>query len=451
MTKVISFFTFKDDEVLRNHRYYCQMMGYEHMWVESKFLGHHYMRIAYKYNVLLEQLKAQPEGGLLMLLDQHSTVMHPLSLDDMMNGMDSMIITGPTEVNKPEMVFTNMIILRNTPAIRQTLFDILMALHGRLAGQDLPEEEFLLQKLNVMPSNTVFGDTFLNITWRITSWTQTKNFIMNFGAPPAFDEHGRIDHNAVHALGHDANLERLLIKNINEHVINGAPLLQRPDYPAISEDAVSHFNPDSKIALVTLYTHHINTYARVSEHNVKRYCDRHHYAYHVYRGIPAELDPAINGTWVKSWLLKNLIANHEWIIWVDADVIFRNPSIKLEPLLEGRDLLFAKDLCAWPINAGIMGFRNTPENIELLARIWERMVNVKDKSTVYSDQGDQHHTIVELYESNLINEQNILSSLTINTPPQFSLGDNLLTHYVGWGEPYRSIYMAAHDEDSLKY
>ena len=452
MTKVISFFERMDEDVLRNHQHYCRLMGYTHEWVESAFLSHEKLRTAYKYNVLLDHLKSSQDNELVLMLDAHGLIMHPLALEQLMVGMDSLIISGPTEVNKPEIVYNNMVIVRNTEAIRQTLFEMLMALHGRLAGQDEQgaEEELLLKKFNVMASNTIFGDVHLNLSWRITTWAQSKIFVVFLGSPASFDDNGHITRNALHQLIHDANLERLLVKQINGHFIEGKPLLETPNYPAISEDAVSHFNPHSKIALVTLYTHHINTYARVSEHNVKRYCDRHGYAYHVYRGIPSELDPALNGTWVKSWLLKKHISDHEWIIWVDADVMFRNQTIKLENILEGRDLLFAKDLCAWPINAGIMGFRNTPENIELVARIWQRMLEVNDKSTVYSDQGDQHHTIKELYESNLINEKNIANCLTINTSPPMSSPDSLLTHYVGWGEPYRSIYMAHHDVESQR-
>lgn len=449
MTTVISFFEHIDEDVLRNHQHYCTLMGYTHKVVECGFLSHERLKTAYKYNALLEQLKSSAAGELVMMLDTHSAVMHPLALEQLMAGMDSLVVSGPTEVNKPEIVFTNMIILRNTDANRQTLFEMLMALHGRLAGQAHPEEEELLKQFNVMASNTVFGDTFINITWRITTWSTSTNFIIYLGAPASFDDQGRIIRDALHQLIHDANLEKVLVQRINGTLIEGKPVLETPNYPAISEDAVSHFNPNSKIALITLYTHHINTYARVSEHNVKRYCDRHGYAYHVYRGIPNALDPAINGTWVKSWLLKQHIADYDWVIWVDADVIFRNQAIPLEPILEHRDRLFAKDLCAWPINAGIMGFRNTPENVELIARIWQRMVEVNDKSTVYSDQGDQHHTIKELYESNLINETNIVSALTINTSPPMSTSQSLLTHYVGWGEPYRSIYMAAHDAESL--
>ena len=443
--KVISLLNRYDEEILRNHQYYARLYGYTHQSVETYMYPHARLKVVYKYNYLLQQLKAMAEGDLVMMIDGHSVVFRPMDVNALMNGRDSMVLNGPSDPEAADIPLTNLLILRNTSAVRATLHEILMALHGVLGAQDHPDEEILLQKFDVLGINSGMSDTYINVDWRINDWYKAQIFVVFLGTIGAWGEDGRVIRQKVRHFTHDLNLERLLVKQVNGHLIDGKPMMQPPSYPAISEDAVSHFNPDAKIALVTLYTHHITTYARVSEHNVKRYCDRHGYAYHVYRAIPAELDPSINGTWVKSWLLKNNIANHEWIIWVDADVLFRNQVQKLEPLLEGRDLLFAKDLCAWPINAGIMGFRNTPENVELIEKIWQRMLEVNDKSTVYCDQGDQFHTINVLGEHGLLNEVSILNCLSINTAPPMSTPDSFLTHYVGWGEPYRSVYMA-HDD-----
>jgi hypothetical protein len=135
------------------------------------------------------------------------------------------------------------------------------------------------------------------------------------------------------------------------------------------------------------------------------------------------------------------------VIWIDADILFTNPSKKLEPLLANRDLLFAKDIGGWELNSGVMAFRNTAENAALLQQIWQCVSQVDDKSSVYSSQGDQFHTIEALRAAGKLNEQSIVDCLAINTPPQFSTGDTLLTHYFGWGEPYRSVYMA--DDDAM--
>ena len=443
--KVISLLDRYDEVVLRNHQYYARLYGYTHQSIETRMYPHAHLKVTYKYNYLLQQLKSMDEGDIVMMIDHHSVVFCPIDVNVLMSGRDSVVVNGPTDVDAADIPMTNFLLVRNTAVIRATLHEILAALHGVLGSQDHPDEEVLLQKFSVLGINTGIGDTYINVDWRINDWFKSKIFVVFLGASNSWTDDGRTMRQKVRHMTHDANLERLLMRQINDHFIEGKPMMQAPNYPAISDDAVSHFNPEAKIALVTLYTHHITTYARVSEHNVKRYCDRHGYAYHVYRAIPEELDPNINGTWVKSWLLKNNIANHDWIIWVDADVLFRNQIQKLEPLLEGRDVLFAKDLCAWPINAGIMGFRNTPANVELIDKIWQRMLEVNDKSTVYSDQGDQFHTINVLGDNGILNEKNIVNCLSINTAPPMSTPATFLTHYVGWGEPYRSVYMA-HDD-----
>ena len=199
---------------------------------------------------------------------------------------------------------------------------------------------------------------------------------------------------------------------------------------------------------MTLYTHHVQTYARVSEHNVRRYCDVHGYAYHVYPEVPHEIERGINGSWVRSWLLQQHLPDHDWVIWVDADVLFFNQSRPIEPLLQGRDLLLAKDVGAWLFNSGVMGFRSTPRNLELLAQIWSRIGEVADKSGVYSSMGDQYYTNEVLSQASLLDECSVLDNLTINTPPLLASEDTLLVHFVSLAEPYRSVYMAAMDAAS---
>lgn len=442
--KIISLLERWDEAVVRNHTHFAQQHQYEHQWAETHHFHHPKLKLTYKYNYLLQQLKAMNEGDLVLMLDGQSAVFYSTDVRVLMHGRDSLILEGPTDSEENRIIMANFIALRNTPQIRAHLHEILQSLHGVLGDKPFVPEEILLQVFNVLPINTALGDVYINVNWHISYWFNAKIFVVYLGASPIW-KNGEVTHDSVRSLSHDRNLEKLLMRQINGAFIDGQPMMKVPNYPALSQDNVSHYNTQASIALITLYTHHITTYARVSEHNVKRYCDRHHYAYHVYRAIPDELDPNINGTWVKSWLLKNNIANHEWVIWVDADVLFRNQHLKLEPLLKGKDFLFAKDLCAWPINAGIMGFRNTPENIALLEAIWQHMVEVKDKSTVYSEQGDQFHTINVLNEHGLLTEANVENCLTINTAPAMSTNNTFLTHYVGWGEPYRSVYMA-HDD-----
>lgn len=237
---------------------------------------------------------------------------------------------------------------------------------------------------------------------------------------------------------HDANLQALLVREANRALVHRQPVLQPPRYPALGNEQLTSINPGARIAFLTLYTHHVETYARVSQHNVCRYCERHGYAYHVYREIPEGIGPSIDGSWVRTWLLQPHLADHDWVIWVDADVLFYNQSRPIEPLLEGRDLLLAKDVCAWLFNSGVMGFRNTPRNLDLLRRIWSRIGEVADKSGFYSSMGDQFYTNEGLKQEGLLDEGSVLDNLTISTPPLLAGEDTLLVHFVSLVEPYRS-------------
>ncbi|MDZ4354884.1 MAG: galactosyl transferase GMA12/MNN10 family protein, partial [Variovorax sp.] len=98
----------------------------------------------------------------------------------------------------------------------------------------------------------------------------------------------------------------------------------------------------------------------------------------------------------------------------------------------------------------VMGFRHTEGNLALLTQLWERITGVDDKSTVYASQGDQYYTNVVLGEHGLIGDAVITDLLSINTPPHLAGDDSLLVHFVGLGEPYRSVYMADVDARSKR-
>ena len=59
----------------------------------------------------------------------------------------------------------------------------------------------------------------------------------------------------------------------------------------------AHLQPGRPIALMTLYTPNIGSYARVAERNFRRYCDTHGYTLYVHRDIPAEIGLNATGNW----------------------------------------------------------------------------------------------------------------------------------------------------------
>ncbi|SCX38700.1 galactosyl transferase GMA12/MNN10 family protein [Variovorax sp. EL159] len=455
MPLCMTFFERVDEQVLRNHAHYCRLYGYPHQWVESSHVADASLRNGVKYSEILRHLRTLAEGDWLLFLDGDSVVFRPVAVEPLMQGRDLLVVDGPSGL-----ALTNMMILRNTQANRTLLSQMLVAAGAAVARSvsglseadrqrgltSRLDEAALFRPAGMLGFNAFVADRHVNVSWRISEWFNAPVFVVSLASLPKLEQDGQVHDDMLH----DLNLQRLLVRQVNAALMEGLPMLQQPAYPALSEEAMSSVNGHAQIAFVTLYTHHISTYARVSEHNVRRYCERHGYGYHVYRGIPGELDPEINGAWVKAWLLARHLAQHQWVVWVDADILFVNQAKRFEPLLEGRDLLFAKDVGGWLFNSGVMGFRNTARNAELLARIWARITGVEDKSSVYSSQGDQFHTNEVIGEEGLASENNILDCLSLNTPPSLATSDSLLVHFMSLGEPYRSVYMADMDAMSQR-
>lgn len=448
MPSCLTFFSRGFNEpVLRNHAHYCRLYGYSHTFVEANHIAHRALRDSYKYSQALNHLRALPEGELLMFMDDDTAVFCPVALERLMDGRDLLVVDGPSAEGLPARPLMNMMVLRNTAANR-TVLHTLMSLSGHVITMEIErvDERSVLEPAGLLPCSTVLADRHVHITWRQVHWYSAEVFVVSLGPLPAVHPDGRPSDYMLH----DLNLQAFLVSQINGALMHGLPVLHAAAYPALSEESQTSINPDARIGIVTLYGNDIHSYARVSEHNVRRYCERHGYAYHVYRGIPKDLDQTVNGTWIKPYVLQRHIAQHEWIIWVDADTVFLNQAKRLEPLLEGRELLLAKDIGGWPVNAGVLGFRNTPRNVDILTRIWERLGVVQDRSSVYASQGDQHYINELLKADGLVGADSVLDNLAINTPPHLYRNDTLHVHFVNLGEPYRSAYMAYVDAASKR-
>ena len=442
MPLCLSFFQRKDDAVLRNHAHYCRSFGYDHQWTDADHILHPALRDGARYSEILRRLRKLVDGDWLLYLDGDSVVFHPVAIETLMEGRDLLVLEGPAVGEHSGLAMTNMMVLRNMPANRALLHQLIEDC-GRVIAlvTDRLDEAARLRPAGMLACNATIGDIYVNVSWRISQWFHARIFVVNLGPLPIAAPGSGLREDMLH----DFNLQRLLVDQVNDALMHGRPVMQSAAYPELSTDALTTHNPGGHIAFLTLYTHHINSYARISEHNVKRYCERHGYTYHVYRAVPEEIGPSINGSWVRTWLLQQHLAQHDWIIWIDADTLFLNQTRRIDDLLQGRDLLLGKDVGAWSFNSGVMGFRNTARNAELLASIWARIGGVDDKSTVYASQGDQYYTNEVLTAEGLVGPENILDNLSINTPPHLATEETLLVHFINLGEPYRSAYMAALD------
>jgi hypothetical protein len=430
---------------LDNHRTYCARFQYTHSWMDTSHIRDARLDKMHTLHLALQALRDLPEGELLMLIAAGSAVYRPIALDTLMQGRDVLLTFGRNEPGCEPVPQMNWLVLRNTPQARKTLTQAIAAVHLQALHTAGVTDAVVFSGLGALGYYEQLAGTHLNLAWLNDrdAWFQANIFVVNTFCSPLHGNDGLVHDNPFT----DHRLALLVLQQVNA-ALHDLPYMQQPAYPPLSDEPYSAYNPDSPVALVTLYTHHINAYARISEHNVKRYCDRHGLAYHVYRAIPPDLDASVNGTWHKAWLLERHFDQHEWVIWIDADILFTNPAQKLTALLPGRDLLLAKDLGGYEFNAGVMGFRCTEKNRTVLARIQARIEAISDKSSVYASGSDQLQCVLALGELGLLDGTTVVDCLSVNTPPIFRTPSTMMVHYIGLGEPYRSMYMAMDDSQS---
>ncbi len=396
----------------------------------------------YRYNQMSMRLRSLEEGDWLLMLDGDSVVFKPVEIDVLLEGRDSLIVEGPSIAEAPAELLTNMLAFRNTAANRALLDAVSIDLGRAIALEsDGFRESACLRAGGALAYNAQLAGLYVNVTWRVIGWYEAEVFIVNLG-PLNVTRRCR---DLVDVWLHDQHLQDFLVRRVNAALIHGEAVLKHgagATQEAIVDEAMSSYNASARIAFITLYTPNIAVYAQVAEQNIKRYCDRHGYAFHVYRAVPPEIGPDVSGNWAKPWVLRKHMDQHEWVIWIDADMLFTRPDLTIDSLLAHKDVLIAGDVGSWRVNSGLMGFRNTEENAALLTCLWDTLSEVSNRSDVYSSLGDQHYVNQLLKESGLDGEDKVLDMASINTPAFMRDAESLLVHFMGLGEPYRSAYMA---------
>lgn len=102
--------------------------------------------------------------------------------------------------------------------------------------------------------------------------------------------------------------------------------------------------------------------------NKDSYASRHNYSY-----IDASLllDANRPPSWSKILAVRHYLKDYDWILWIDADTLITNPSIRIESLLprdRELDLIITKDQTGY--NAGMWLLRNSAWSLKFLDRWW---------------------------------------------------------------------------------
>ena len=408
-------------------------MGYEHVRVSMQGLQSRAHRLVFKYELLLQQLRRMDEGALLICASDDCVFFGMLPVEPMAEGRDWLLmeIDGEGEPRQ-----TAIQVWRNTAKVRQFVLDSL----GRckiMSG--VVQEQELLAQLDYLPAYTTLAGNYGAVPCGV-------RFAVNWAG------HANVWALVLSELEIYAGVHPLFRQALFEHVNDwqqkGMSLFAFPAYSHIQQGGQTTHAGRKDIALVMYYTPNIRSFGAIAEANFERYCKRHGYTLYVHRETPADVEEGISGTWLKPWLLHKHLPQHEWVIWVDADILFIHQSQPLEPMLQGRDILAAHDISTWLINAGMLGFRRTAQNQSLLEQMLNGIRAVKDKSSTYASGGDQ--TVI----ANLLKNElgwtlaDGLDLISLNTPWFFQQDSSLMVHYYGMVNELRATIMAAQDRKS---
>jgi len=406
---------------LVNHRHYAREHGYRHVEIDLSELSgsSDHARWLYKYETLLRHLAQAHSNEIVLLLSENAAILRSMPLPEMMAGRDWLIVCVDSELPQ-----TDVLMFRNTQAIREKVADLVERCRF---GVVLPEREAgLLHAFTACPFQHRIGDDVhfvLPAAPNLDSiWAKWKVFSISVRDEK---QHRRF--------------RTALIEHINECRVRSVPYMTLADTGVRETSTHSVVQPNRPIALVALYTPNVANYGRIAETNFTRYCERHGYTLYVHRDIPAQLnDGKTSGNWFKAALLREYLPDHQWVFWLDADVLINDMNQRLEPFTHGRDSVLARDAGTWAFNSGIMGFQRNQQNYDALARVIDECAKLEDKSDVYASMGDQSRFVQTLEERP---DLHVSSFIDINTPWIYRRPDSFMVHYIGMWNDNRALLM----------
>lgn len=408
---------------LANHGRYAREHGYRHVELDFAELSGsaNAVRWVYKYETLLRHLRQAEHNEIVLLLSENAAILRPVPLPELMAGRDWLIACTEAELAQ-----TDVLMFRNTQAVREKVADLVS--RCRL-GVVLPQEEAdVLHAFSACPPQFRIGDIYAVVPAAASLqsvWATWKAFSVSIRDEK---QHRRF--------------RAALIEHVNECGTLGLPYLTLAEAGERDTSAHSVFEPNRPIAIVMLHTPNVARYGRIAEDNFRRYCERQGYTLYVHRDIPAHLnDGKSAGNWYKAALLREYLPNHQWVFWLDADVLVNDMNRRLEPFTHGRETVLARDVGTWTFNSGIMGFERNQRNYDAFARIMEACESLEDRSHVYASRGDQHYFIRAFEAMPEFDAAQIHDFIDINTPWIYRRPDSFMVHYVGMWQDNRALLM----------
>lgn len=132
--------------------------------------------------------------------------------------------------------------------------------------------------------------------------------------------------------------------------------------------------------------------------NMKTYCDIHKYTFVTDLGGEGSVyDKTRDAPWYKIKLIKKLLLDCDYCVWIDADSHILNMKIRLESFIEKymkeAHILLGKEMNT-VLNTGVMFVKNSEFSLNLLDLIW-------DNSSPFDSNFHEQASLSDLYSRNV--------------------------------------------------
>ena len=433
--------------LIDNHASYAQKHGYRHVVVDGTHVYGERQQTLHRYHCIYQQLLALADGDLLVVLDVFTVVYQPHALEAVAQGHDSIVSRlHPGQ----ELAISSGMILRSTTAVKEQfralvqrlgqwamfLPDLSTQAEGQLLNEFFPAHNFTLRQENgyfpciqILWDSTSALDGLRGVRPLLACHTPQWQLRQGIWAP-----HPDYDFRYVQALLLEASQLELSPRDFLEEFDLAAQTCPK---------TALHLNESADIAFVSLYTPNIAGYGSIHERSLLQYCEHHGYGYHLYRDTPDFLPASVTANWAKAHLIRHHLAQHRYVLWIDADILAIHQAQGIEDLLQDRDFIVGMDHTAWAINSCVFGARNTPQMRQFFDTLCSRIESVDDKSSVYASGGDQQILHEEMTAAGMVNANYIVDAISLGTSPVYATPEHRFVHFPAQHNHHRAVSMQA--------
>lgn len=151
--------------------------------------------------------------------------------------------------------------------------------------------------------------------------------------------------------------------------------------------------------IITAYTDNIKDISDISYDCYSQYSLKHNIHFERIQLTNLDRPPS----WYKIPLILDAFkSNHDYVMWVDADTLIINNLFNIYNILDHHQIYLSEDMNG--INCGVMIWKNTSLNIDILYKLWNM------NEFIYHKWWEQA-ALMELYSMNYNNLQQITKKI----------------------------------------